>query len=553
MLLGWNLTVADDAIFFLLLVISLGIGVYSAFKTRGNTSTLEYILGSRDLSPIAVFLSLLGGVVSAIAILGNATEMYFYGTQLCMSMMGNMFGILIVRNIFLPILYPLHIVSMNEYIELRFSSPGLRKLATGCQLVSSFFYMGICLYVPSITLSSVTGLPTWTSVICMGSIFTFYITIGGARAVVYTDVVQTIMMFGGVLLVTVLCCSQVGGIERVIDLAQEGGRIEFFNLDPSPFVRHTFWSTNVLGIYVIVSMLALNQSQFQRFCSLKSLDTAKTLCMLFPVGFFLLLVLFYLSGLVAYATYADCDPFMSGKIEKPDMILPYLVTDRLSKYAGLTGFFVAAVYSGVLSTLSSQGSAIACIIWEDLLKNRPYFHHFTDKQATNVIKILSGITGVAAIALGMIVGHLGTIFMVAYSIMSALKGPLGGLFLSGICTPWVNRKGAAVGFVASFMINVWLIIGKFLRGGGNPTTLPLSVSGCDGNSVTFQNATSSVVDHMPVPPSSDIAFPPMGKYNNLYDISYCYSGFIGIILTLVISSFVSVCTGPLPQKTVNQQ
>ncbi|XP_068243930.1 sodium-coupled monocarboxylate transporter 1-like [Palaemon carinicauda] len=195
----------------------------------------------------------------------------------------------------------------------------------------------------------------------------------------------------------------------------------------------------------------------------------------------------------------------------------------------------------ICSTLSSQGSAIACIVWEDLLKMRPYYQHFTDKQATNVIKFLSAITGVAAIALGMIVGHLGTIFMVAYSIMSALKGPLGGLFLAGICTPWVNRKGAAVGFVASFMINVWLIIGKFVRGGGNPTTLPLSDSGCDGNVASLKNATSVVMNHFSS--SSRIAFPPEGNYNTLYDISYCYSGFIGIILTLVISSFVSLCTG----------
>lgn len=554
---AYNFTVADDAVFFFLLVTSLGIGVYSALKTRNDNSTFEYLLGSKSMSPFVISFSLVGGVTSAIAILGNATEMYFYGTQLCMNMVGSIVGFLVVRNIFLSILYPLNILSMNEYIELRFKSRVLRKLATGCQLVSSFFHMGVCLYAPSITIAAVTGLPVWASVISIGSIFTFYITIGGVRAVVYTNVLQTILMFLGVLVVMIICCVQVGGVARVFEIASEGNRIELFNLNPSLYVRHTFWSTNLFGIYLIMSLVGVNQSQYLRFASVKSLKTAKMLCTIFPLGFYLLLFIFYLSGLVAYATYSDCDPLLSGRIDKVDMILPYLVADKLSHITGLAGFFVAAIYAGVLSTLSSQGNAIACIIWEDLLKHQTYFHHFNDQQATNVIKVLSAVTGVVAVSAGVLVGYLGTIFMVTYSIMSALKGPLVGLFLAGFCAPWVNRKGAAVGFVASFMTNCWLIIGKFMRGGGNPTTLPLSVAGCPENVQLYLNdtdiGTSSNATVALSPEMSAVAFPAKGESNTLYDMSYCYTGVLGIFLTVAISSMVSFITGPLPPKTVNER
>lgn len=57
---------------------------------------------------------------------------------------------------------------------------------------------------------------------------------------------------------------------------------------------------------------------------------------------------FYTSGLVAYALYKDCDPLTSGKIEKPDQIIPYMVTDKLNHLTGMPGLFVAAVYGGVL-------------------------------------------------------------------------------------------------------------------------------------------------------------------------------------------------------------
>lgn len=70
--------------------------------------------------------------------------------------------------------------------------------------------------------------------------------------------------------------------------------------------------------------------------------------MFFLLGMILLWGVFYTSGLVAYALYKDCDPLTSGKIEKPDQIIPFMVTDKLSHLTGVAGLFVAAVYGGVL-------------------------------------------------------------------------------------------------------------------------------------------------------------------------------------------------------------
>ena len=68
----------------------------------------------------------------------------------------------------------------------------------------------------------------------------------------------------------------------------------------------------------------------------------------FMVGMTGMWFLFYSSGVVAYAMYRDCDPLTSGRIEKADQILPYLVMDKLGHFTGLPGLFVAAVYGGVL-------------------------------------------------------------------------------------------------------------------------------------------------------------------------------------------------------------
>ncbi|KAK3879834.1 hypothetical protein Pcinc_015641 [Petrolisthes cinctipes] len=282
--------VADYAVFVVMLLVSIGVGVFSAFRYGGGgggggsggggggrqgPSVLDFLTGSKSLPALPVALSLLGGVISALSILGNATEIYLYGTQLCMNMFGAVIALFLYHTFILPLLFNLNLVSIIKYLELRFDSIVLRKLATSCQLLSMFFFLGICLYAPSLALTSATNFPAWASVVCLGVICTIYVTIGGVRAVVYTDVIQTTLMFVGVLVVVVKVIVDMGGLRNIWEAALEGNRIEFFNMNTSPYIRHTFWSTNVLGFYFILSSLGLSQPQYQRLTSVKTLADGK--------------------------------------------------------------------------------------------------------------------------------------------------------------------------------------------------------------------------------------------------------------------------------------
>ncbi|MPC41124.1 Sodium-coupled monocarboxylate transporter 2 [Portunus trituberculatus] len=83
-----------------------------------------------------------------------------------------------------------------------------------------------------------------------------------------------------------------------------------------------------------------------------------------------------------------------------------------------------------------------------------------------------------AVGLGMVMGKLGNLFHVVVSITSAITGPLSGVFLAGILLPWVDKKGALIGFLVSLSYNMWMVIGKFIRGSGHPEKLPLSMATC---------------------------------------------------------------------------
>ncbi|XP_050713241.1 sodium-coupled monocarboxylate transporter 2-like isoform X2 [Eriocheir sinensis] len=433
-------TAVDYTLFSLMLLVSVGIGVYSAIRSRGRESTHDFLVGKGSMSALPVALSLLGGVISAISMLGNPTEVYLYGTQIAGNLVGLVPGCIVIHQLILPIFYNLKIISLTQYIEMRYKSRPLRLLATVCNLINKFFYMGICLYAPSLALSTVTNLSTLASMIIMGSICTFYITVGGVRAVVYTDVMQTLLMFCGVIIVVAVCCSDLGGIGNVWAAADDGARLEFFNMNTSPFIRHTFWSTSVLGVYFMINKVGLYQPCYQRFASVGSLKVAQRLVISFLVMLYALWLLCYLVGLVAYATYKDCDPITSGRVQKPDQILPYLVMEKLTRMPGLPGVFVAAVYGGVLSSLSSCGNSIACLIWEDFLKHRPYFARMSNNAATNVVKLLSALAGLSGIFLGILAGKMGNIIHVTRSVSGSIMGPMQGVFLAGTCMPWVNAK-----------------------------------------------------------------------------------------------------------------
>ncbi|KAK8387827.1 hypothetical protein O3P69_020033 [Scylla paramamosain] len=532
--------VADWTVFCLMLVASVCIGIVSALKDRRKATIQEYLLGGGNMPPLAVALSLMGGWVSAISILGNPTEIYFYGTQVATSLIGCVPGAIVVNKIILPIFYNLKIVSVNEYLERRYRSVALRKVCTFISLLNLFLYMGMCLYAPSLALSTVTSLSTFTTMAIMGAIVSFYITIGGVKAVVYTDVLQTLLMFGGVLAVVVLGCSEVGGVKEVWAIAERGDRLEFFNTDPSPYVRHSVLSTFFMGFFLVINTIGVSQSSYQRFASVKTLKTAKRLVYFFLIALWCLWIVFFFSGLVAYAIYSTCDPLTSGKINKADQIIPFLVTDKLGHVPAMAGIFVAAVYGGVLSTLSTCGNSTVCMVWEDFLKPLPFFSGFSDSSATRVMKILSSLTGVISVALGMLMSNLGNIFHVIFSISGALSGPITGVFLVGILMPWVDGKSVISGLLVSFCFNVWLVVGKFLKGAGAPTQLPLSIVGCASHlNATLDSLASSTLS------SPTLASTTVDQVEeSIYDISYCYNSFIGVTITMVVSTLVSLVNGP---------
>lgn len=165
------------------------------------------------------------------------------------------------------------------------------------------------------------------------------------------------------------------------------------------------------------------------------------------------------SGVVVYGKYHSCDPVKLGIIERHDQLIPYYVMDTLAKYPGIPGLFVACVFSGSLSTLSSGFNALAAITWEDLLKK--HFRDITVRYEMNMVKTIAMLYGVLAIVMSFGVGSLGTVMQASMSMSGSMNGPLFALFTMAVLFKFVNAK----------------VDGKFLTGLFSNVCLLLS-SGC---------------------------------------------------------------------------
>uniref|UniRef100_A0A672G959 Sodium-dependent multivitamin transporter-like n=1 Tax=Salarias fasciatus TaxID=181472 RepID=A0A672G959_SALFA len=428
--------VADYVIFALLLAASLCIGLFYALSGGRQRTTQEFLLADRSMRCLPISLSLIASFQSAVAIIGVPAEISAHGTQYWFLGCAYILGLLIPAHVFIPLLYRLRLSSVYQYLELRFSKV-VRICGTLTFIFQMVIYMAVCVYTPALALNAVTGFELWGTVLVTGLVCTLYTAMGGLKAVIWTDVFQTVVMFAGQLAVIVVGVHQTGGVSEVWTKVWEGNRISGLDLNPDPTERHTFWTLGVGGIFLMLSLYGVNQAQVQRYLSARTEREAVRSCyMVFP-SLQLALALGCVTGLVMFARY--CGEDHSGKLSgvAGDTMVIYFVMDMLQGLPGLPGLFVACLFSGALSTISSAFNSLATVTMEDLIK--PHFPSMTEARATTVSKVLALSYGLLCLAMAYLTHLMGdSVLLVALKILGMVGGPNLGLFCLGMFFPWAN-------------------------------------------------------------------------------------------------------------------
>uniref|UniRef100_A0A3B3Z8I3 Sodium-dependent multivitamin transporter n=1 Tax=Periophthalmus magnuspinnatus TaxID=409849 RepID=A0A3B3Z8I3_9GOBI len=528
-------TAVDYAIFAGLLGASLAIGVYYALSGGRQRTTQEFLLADRSMGCLPVSLSLIASFQSAVAIIGVPAEIYTHGTQYWFIGCAYILGLLVPAHVFIPVLYRLKLSSAYQYLELRFSK-AVRICGTLTFIFQTVVYMGLCIYAPAFALNAVTGIKLWGTVLATGLVCTLYTTLGGLKAVIWTDVFQTVVMFSGQVAVIVVGVYQTGGPSEVWKKVWEGGRISGLNLNPDPTERHTFWTLALGGVFLMWALYGVNQSQVQRYLSSRSEREAVRSCyMVFP-SLQLALALSCVMGLIMFARYCGEDHSHQLQSTKADAMVIYFVMDMLQGFPGLPGLFVACLFSAALSTISSAFNSLATVTMEDLIK--PQFPAMSERRATLLSKALAMFYGLLCLAMAYVTHLMGdSVLLVALKIFGMVGGPILGLFCLGMFFPWANPIGALAGLAGGLSLSFWVGIGSILNQTPGPRTL---VPDCRSGLVSNSSSSSAVIT---------VTLRPSGL-QRFYSLSYMwYSGFT-CVSVIFIGLIISFLTGPIREEDV---
>ncbi|KAM5170175.1 sodium-coupled monocarboxylate transporter 1 [Mantella aurantiaca] len=542
-----SFTVWDYVVFALMLLISAVIGIYYAFAGGGQKTSKDFLMGGRSMTAVPVALSLTASFMSAVTVLGTPAEVYRFGAMFSIFAITYTLTVLISSEVYLPVFYRLGITSTYEYLELRFNKL-VRLIGTILFIIQTILYTGIVIYAPALALNQVTGFDLWGAVVATGVVCTFYCTMGGLKAVVWTDVFQVGIMVAGFSSVIIRAVVVQGGIAPILNDSYYGDRLNFWDFNPNPLQRHSFWTILIGGTFTWTGIYGVNQSQVQRYIACKTRFQAKMSLYVNLVGLWAILSCAVLSGLAMYSIYKDCDPWSAKFVSAPDQLMPYLALDILRDFPGLPGLFVACAYSGTLSTVSSSINALAAVTVEDLIK--PYFKNLSETKLSWISKGASLLYGAICIGMAGLASLMGGLLQAALSIFGMVGGPLLGLFSLGILFPFANSLGALIGLLVGFGISLWVGIGSQIYPPLARSSLPkvLSTEGCNFSTVdTNWTLTTALPTVTSILSEAQVGERPV-LADNWYSLSYLYFSTIGTIVVVIVGIIVSLISGGLKQN-----
>ncbi|KAM7328446.1 sodium/iodide cotransporter isoform X2 [Alexandromys fortis] len=538
----------DYGVFAAMLLVSTGIGLWVGLARGGQRSADDFFTGGRQLAAVPVGLSLAASFMSAVQVLGVPAEAARYGLKFLWMCAGQLLNSLLTALVFLPVFYRLGLTSTYQYLELRFSRV-VRLCGTLQYLVATMLYTGIVIYAPALILNQVTGLDIWASLLSTGVICTLYTTVGGMKAVVWTDVFQVVVMISGFWVILARGAMLMGGPWNVLSLAQNLSRINLMDFDPDPRSRYTFWTFVVGGTLVWLSMYGVNQAQVQRYVACRSESKAKLALLVNQLGLFLIVASAAFCGIVMFVFYKDCDPLLTGRISAPDQYMPLLVLDIFEDLPGVPGLFLACAYSGTLSTASTSINAMAAVTVEDLIK--PRMPGLAPRKLVLISKGLSLIYGSACLTVAALSSLLGGgVLQGSFTVMGVISGPLLGAFTLGMLLPACNTPGVLSGLAAGLAVSLWVALGATLYPPGEQImgVLPTSAAGCTNASLLMgqpgaANTSSGV-------PSSRVEADRPALADTFYAISYLYYGALGTLTTMLCGVLISYLTGPTKRSSL---
>jgi SSS family solute:Na+ symporter len=429
-----------------------GITLFGLRFRKKQRSLRDYFLAGRDIPWWAIALSIVAAETSTLTIIsvpGIAYDTNFTFLQL---VMGYVVGRVVISFVLLPHYFRGDLYTAYELIERRFGR-GLRSLTAGLFLLTRAAAEGVRVYAVSIVVSIALGTGEVTSIAIITALTVVYTFEGGLAAVIWTDVVQTAIYVGGTLvgLVTILHLVP-GGWAAIHAAAANAGKLQVFDFSWNFWAPYTFCAGVIGGAFLTTASHGTDQLIVQRLLAARGQKQSVMALLSSGVWVFFQFALFLIVGVMLWAYYR----VPSASFVRADRIYPTFIVSRMPH--GISGLLIAAILAAAMSNLSAAlNSLSSSLIMDFYVRFRPLAEEQTKMRLSRVATLFWALLLFALAVLSL--NKVGRVVEVGLQIASIAYGALLGVFLLGVLTRRANQRGAMVGMVFGFGVEIYLWLG----------------------------------------------------------------------------------------------
>ena len=461
-----QLSTLDTAVLALYLGGLFAMGLYFSGK---NNTTEEYFLGGRRFKGWVIGLSLVGTSISSITFLAYPGDAYKTAWLRFLPNLMLPVAVLIAVKYFLPFLRTDKTTTAYEYLEIRFG-PSIRVYGAVAFIIAQIVRISLILYLVSLVLQEITGLDATMCILIGGIVVAAYTIVGGINAVIWTDVIQTIvLLLGGAVCLLVIVMALPGGFGQILDVASHDGKLAFAELRNGNLVP-VGWELSlqsktasmmlIIGLLSWLTEYSSNQNTVQRFCAARSAHEARKAMYICAAVSLPTWAFFMFLGTALYVFFQVFPATQASEIllgeRKAEEILPFFIINHLP--SGLVGLVVAAALAAAMSSLDSSINAISTVSISDLYR-RHIHRESDDAHYLRVAKLIATVTGTVMIlgAIYLTETETSTLQDTAMILTSLLAGGLLSIYGIGFFTERGDARHILFGISGTMIFTAWTI------------------------------------------------------------------------------------------------
>jgi SSS family transporter len=444
LLLGW----LDWFVIAFYLVSMLGMGLYFYLREKRN-STSDFFVGGRTIPFWAAGISLYAANTSSISYIAIPAKAFETNWQYLTNNLVAVLGLMFVAVWIVPVLRRLDLMSVFQYLETRFH-PVIRTLASALFIaVQIGSRMSVILFLPSLAITTMTGIDVAWSILIMGVFTMIYTALGGMKAVVWTDFVQLIVKMGGIAFaIGFVVLALDGGAGELFRIAAAEEKMKLFDFS-FDLTKATVWGFLFLVLFDVVLTFPKDQVLMQRVLSTKnSRDAGRSIwtfaLVMIPGGF-----MFYFVGTALYAFYKT-HPERMNPLLTIDATFPLFIAAELPM--GIKGLIIAGILAAAMATLSSIMNSVATLASVDFYEK--WVKNPSAKVSVRFAEAMTILTGIVGMGVALLLSRydIHSLFDISIELAGLLGGGFAGAYTLGMFTRRANWQGVTIGVAVSIVL-----------------------------------------------------------------------------------------------------